>query len=72
MKIVKVCLAMTFALGMVVTLQSNASGQQLKNLHKTSNVYLFQQEVKGIKHYESELSVKATVPVPTFEDTLVV
>lgn len=66
MKIVKVCLAMTFALGMVVILQSNASRQQLKNLHNTSNVYLFQQEVKGIKHYESELAVKATVPVPPF------
>lgn len=72
MKIVKLCLAMTFAFGIFTTLQRDALGQQFKDLSETSNVYLYQQEVKGIEQHENETSVKTSEPVPTFEDRMLV
>ena len=72
MKIVKLCLAMTFAFGIFTTLQRDALGQQFKDLSETSNVYLYQQEVKGIEQHENETSAKTSVPVPTFEDRMLV
>lgn len=72
MEIVKVCLAKTFAFRLATTQNTDAMAQQFKDLAKTSNVYLYQQEVKGSHKYESELSLKASVPVHTFEDKLLV
>ncbi|MDB4694947.1 hypothetical protein OAF83_01550 [Rubripirellula sp.] len=72
MKIANICLALIFTFGAFATLQNDALGQQFQNLHKTTNVYLYQQEVKGIQQYEKDISLKPSVPVPTFEDEMMV
>lgn len=72
MKIANICLALTLTFGVSAALHNDALGQQGQNLHKTTNVYLYQQEVKGIEQYEKELSLISSVPVPTFEDKMMV
>ena len=51
MKIANICLALTLTFGVSAALHNDALGQQVQNLHKTTNVYLYQQEIGLLLQY---------------------